>query len=356
MASHARSSDLMVDVMKLAAERLKRFETDTGQPLAWTQSGSLKVARRPEDVDVLEAEHGRARRFGLDAELISADAAHGLNPFLEPEGVSAVMRVGDDLYFEPSQIAIGFARGAEARGATVLPHTTVTEVAIDDARVTAVETDKGTIRTPVVVDAAGAWTRQVAAASGIRVPLVPTRHQLVVTEPLEGARADLPMVRIVDAAVYVRSCDGGLLWGGFEEGPRQFDMDALDARFQITDLELDRGVLRRLAEDVGKQLPVLLDAPVREHRGGLPTMTADGRHIIGPAPAAHGFFIAGGCNVAGLSAAPALGDLLAGWIVDGEPALDLAPLSIERFRAVPASEDELRQDAAWQYRHFYASA
>jgi hypothetical protein len=60
--------------------------------------------------------------------------------------------------------------------------------------------------------------------------------------------------------------------------------------------------------------------------------------------------------VAGLSAAPALGDLLAGWIVDGEPALDLAPLSIERFRAVPASEDELRQDAAWQYRHFYASA
>jgi 4-methylaminobutanoate oxidase (formaldehyde-forming) len=356
MAAHARSSDLMVEVMKLAGDNLKRFTEDTGQPLEWTQSGSLKVARRSEDVQALESEHARAHRFGLDVELISPDAAHRLNPFLEPEGVRVVMRVGDDLYFEPSQVAIGFARGSEAYGATVLPHTTVTRVDIEDAHVTAVETDKGTIRTPVVVDAAGAWTRQVAAASGIRIPLVATRHQLIVTEPLDGARADLPMVRIMDAAVYVRPCDGGLLWGGFEESPRQFDMDSLGATFQISDLELDREVLRRLADDVKRQMPVLLDAPVREHRGGLPTMTADGQHIIGPAPAARGFFIAGGCNVAGLSAAPALGDLLAAWIVDGEPTLDLTPLSIERFRRRSTSEERLRKDAAWQYRHFYGFA
>src|SRR6266571_3235779 len=71
MAAHARSSDLMVEVMKLAGEKLKRFSEDTGQPLEWTRSGSLKVARRPEDAEVLESEHARARSFGLDAELIS---------------------------------------------------------------------------------------------------------------------------------------------------------------------------------------------------------------------------------------------------------------------------------------------
>src|SRR6266704_3639007 len=75
MAAHARSSDLMVEVMKLA-EKLKRFGVDTGQPLEWTQAGSLKVARRPEDVEVLESEHARARRLGLDVELISPEAAH----------------------------------------------------------------------------------------------------------------------------------------------------------------------------------------------------------------------------------------------------------------------------------------
>lgn len=356
LAAHARSTDLMVEVMLLASERIKRFTRDTGQPLDWVQSGSLKVARREQDNAVLEQEHERLRRLGLDAELIHAEAAHRLNPFLQPEGVTAVMWVGNDLYFDPSQVAIGFALGAEARGARLSPRTTVTGVRIEDGSVTAVETDRGSIETPVVVDAAGAWTRQVAASSGIRVPLVPTRHQLFVTEPIPGARADLPMVRIMDAAVYVRPCDGGFLWGGFEAGPRQFEMDELGPSFQIKETPLDADVLNRLAEDVKAQLPVLREAPIREHRGGLPTMTADGRHILGPVPAAKGFFVASGCNVAGLSASPAIGELLAEWIVDGSPALDLSPLSITRFADGAPAEDSLRRDAAWQYRNFYVSA
>ena len=284
LVAHARSTDLMVELVKLAAEGIERFTADTGQPLDWTRSGSLKVARRAEDADVLEAELARVVRHGLDAEQIEPDEARRLNPLLETDGVLAVLRLADDLYFDPAQVAIGFARGAEAHGATLLPHTTVTRVVVEDGRVSAVETDRGSIRTPVVVDAAGAWTRQVAEAAGIHIPLVPTRHQLFVTEPVDGVRADLPIVRIMDAAVYVRPCDGGLLWGVFEEGPQQIDVDAQRPGFQIRDLALDADVLRRAAEDVRAQLPVLRDAAVREHRGGLPTMTADGQHIVGPAP------------------------------------------------------------------------
>ena len=259
MAAQVRPSDLMVQLMKLAREKLTRFAEDTGQPLEWRRPGSLKVARRAQDVQVLESEHARARRFGLETELISPEEAHRLNPFLQAAGVLAVMHVPEDLYFEPSQVAIGFAGGAQAHGASILPHTTVTRVQIEDRQVTAVETDKGTIRTPVVVDAAGAWTRQVAAASDIRIPIVPTRHQLFTTEPVPGVHADLPMVRIMDAAVYMRPCEGGLLWGGFEEGPLQFDMDALASSFQIKDMELDPDVLWRLAEEVKAQLPILRD-------------------------------------------------------------------------------------------------
>jgi 4-methylaminobutanoate oxidase (formaldehyde-forming) len=184
---------------------------------------------------------------------------------------------------------------------------------------------------------------------------VPTRHQLFVTEPLGGVRADLPIVRIMDAAVYVRPCDGGLLWGGYEEKPRLFDMDLLGPDFEIAATPLDADVLWRLADDVRRQLPVLGDAGVREHRGGLPTMTADGQHLVGPAPAAHGFFIAGGCNVAGLSISPAIGDALAAWIVEGAPPLDLGPLSITRFDGDGISEEQLERSAAWQYRHFYGA-
>jgi 4-methylaminobutanoate oxidase (formaldehyde-forming) len=356
LVAHARSTDLMVQVMLMASERIERFSDDTGEPLDWVRSGSLKVARRPEDVAVLEDEHDRLRRFGLDAELVSPEEASELNPFLESDGVLRVMRVGDDMYFDPAQVAIGFVRGAEARGARLAPQTTVTGVRVEERQVTTVETDDGPISTGIVVDAAGAWTRQVAAASGIRVPLVPTRHQLVVTEPVPNARADLPMVRIMDAAVYVRPCEGGFLWGGFEEGPRQFDMDELGPGFGMEQTPLDLSVLRRMADQVRAQLPVLSEAPVKEHRGGLPTMTADGRHILGPVPAAEGFYVASGCNVAGLSASPAIGELLAAWIVDGEPPLDLTPLSIERFAGDTSSEDDLRRDAARQYHSFYVSA
>ena len=355
MAAHARASDLMAGLMSSASARLRRFTEDTGEPLSWTQCGSVKVARRPGDARVLETELGRALRLGLDARLISPEAAHRLNPFLEPAGVVAVLWVGEDLYFDPAQVAVGFARGAQARGASILAHTTVTGVEIIDGGVTAVESERGRIRTPVVVDAAGAWTRQIAAMSGIRVPMVPTRHQLFITEPLRGVKADLPMVRIMDAGVYVRPCEGGLLWGVFEEDPRQFDMDELDGRFQIAELDLDPEVLWRAAEEVARQLPALRAAGVREHRGGLPTMTADGQHIVGPAPAAEGFFIAGGCNVAGLSIAPAIGDALANWITEGAPPIDLAELSLERFRSDTSSEEQLQEKTLWRYRHFYGS-
>jgi 4-methylaminobutanoate oxidase (formaldehyde-forming) len=355
MAAHARASDLMIALMRSAGAKLRSFSEDTGEPLALTRSGSLKVARRPPDAEVLAAEHERARRFGLDAELLSPEEAHRRNPLLQSAGVEAVLWVADDLYFEPSQVAIGFARAAGRLGATLLPHTTVTRVDIRDGHVTGVETDRGWIAAPVVVDAAGAWTRQVATLSGIEVPLVATRHQLVVTEPLDGVQADLPMVRIMDAAVYARPCHGGLLWGVFEEGPLQVDIDRLGSGFRVADLQLDRAVLERAALDVEPQLPVLRHAAVREHRGGLPTMTADGRHIVGPAPAVLGFFVASGCNVAGLSIAPALGDALAAWIVDGAPPYDLAPLALERFRGPPQPEDVLARETAWQYRHFYGA-
>jgi 4-methylaminobutanoate oxidase (formaldehyde-forming) len=318
-------------------------------------SGSLKIARRPQDAQVIVDDVARGRRMGLDVEQISPEEASRLNAFLQPEGISAAMYVGNDMYFDPAQVAVGFARAAEANGATLLPQTAVSRVNIEAGRVTGVDTDHGAIRAPVVVDAAGAWTRQVAEASGIRVPLVPTGHQLFVTEPLAGVRPDLPMIRIMDAAVYVRPCEGGLLWGVFEEDPRFFDMHKLGPRFHVKDTPLDAEILKRAADDVKVQLPILRTAQVREHRGGIPTMTADGEHIVGPAPAAQGFFFASGCNVAGLSISPAIGEALATWIVDGHPPMDLSPLSVARFGDGAWLERHIRKEAAWQYRHFYGA-
>jgi glycine/D-amino acid oxidase-like deaminating enzyme len=355
MVSCVRKGDLMISLIKDACRKIEAFTEDTGQPLDWMHSGSLKIARRPQDSEVIKADFERGQRMGLDVELISPEQASRLNPFLRPSGVVAAMRIGDDRYFDPSQVAVGFARAAAARGVAVLPKTDVLAVNIELGKVTGVTTAKGAIEAPVVVDAAGAWTRQVAEVSGLRVPLVPTRQQLIVTQPIDGARADLPMIRIMDAAVYMRPCLGGFLWGVYEEQPRFFEMQSLGASFDIKDMPLDIEVLRSAAAEVKDQLPILQTAQVREFRGGIPTMTADGHHILGPAPGAEGFYFASGCNVAGLSISPTIGEALAAWIVDGKPPVDLTPMSATRFKDKAWHEQQLRLDAAWQYRHFYGA-
>ena len=179
MVSCVRKSELMIELIKLAAGRIERFTEETGQPLDWVRSGSLKVARRAQDVTVIEGDIVRARRLGLDVERISPEEAHRLNPFLEPDGVAAVMRVGDDMYFNPAQVAVGFARGAEAGGAILLPHTAVTRVLIERGKVTGVETSgerstgrssstppvPGRARSPRPADCASHWCRRPSSSS-----------------------------------------------------------------------------------------------------------------------------------------------------------------------------------------------
>ncbi len=353
LAATVRNTDLMTDVASRAAAMLVDFEAETGHALGIVRSGSLKLAREPEDVAVLQREVERGRRHGLGTSLLTADDACRLNPLVRPEGVLAAMHVPSDLYFEPSQVAIGLAIAAAAHGAMLQPETTVTGVIREGDRVRGVETERGRILADVVVDAAGAWAGQVAAQAGVRVPLVPMRHQLLITGPLPGVRADLPMVRLIDAAVYVRPCWGGLLVGGYESEPLAIDIDSLPASFEMRDTPLDLAVLRALIDKVVAQLPILRDAPVLVHRGGVPTMTVDGQHVVGPVPGVDGFFMAAGCNVAGLSVSPMIGLLLAEWILDGKPSLDLSPMAVDRFGAAWTDQAVVRQAAMDHYTSFY---
>src|SRR5260221_10686684 len=96
-----------------------------------------------------------------------------------------------------------------------------------------------------------------------------------------GWRASRPAnVRIMDAAVYMRPCQGGFLWGVYGETPRFFDMESLGTTFDIKDMPLDIEVLLSAAAEVREQLPILQTPKVGELRGGIPTMTADVHHIL----------------------------------------------------------------------------
>jgi len=353
LAGTIRTTDLMTEVASRAATMLVEFEAATGQSLGIVRSGSLKLARTAEDVAILETDVERGRRHGLGTTLVEPAEVRRLNPLVESDGLLAAMHVPTDIYFEPAQVAISLAVAAAAAGAVLLPETPVTGIRRQGGRVSGVDTERGPLSAESVVVAAGAWANEVLATGGVRVPLVPMRHQLFITEPLPEVRPDLPFIRIVDANVYVRPCWGGLLFGGYESEPLAMDGGRLTATFEMRDTPLDLGVLRGLVADVSSQLPILRNAPIRTHRGGVPTLTVDGQHILGPVPGVDGLYVAAGCNVAGLSVSPMIGLLLAEWILDGGPSLDLAPMAVDRFGPEWADERVVREAAARHYRSFY---
>ncbi|HEY3079436.1 MAG TPA: FAD-binding oxidoreductase [Chloroflexota bacterium] len=355
LTQQLRATEPMAHLARRACDLIESFQADTGQPMEFHRSGSVKLARLPEHVEQLEAELERAGRWGLRLGRLEPSELPKLSPFVRPDGVLFATHNPDDLYLEPGQIPRGYARAAVDRGASLVEHTPVRRLLLANDRVAGVETPRGEIRAPLVVDAAGAWTRPIAETGGARPALVPTRHQLLITQPLDGVRPEQPIVRVVDANVYVRPERGGLMLGGYEDDPRQYDGASLGDGFQIADLELDLGVLRRLADRVVAQLPVFQDVfargLIREHRGGLPTVTPDGRLLVGPLGAVPGLYVASGCNVGGLSTAPAIGEALAELIALGRTRLDLSELWPDRFG--PEYGDQVRLRAACQREYAY---
>ena len=355
LTSQARGTDLMTQLAKRAVRKIEGFEAETGEKIVFHQPGALKIARLPEHVEQIKREVERGRRMGTGIEMISPDEARAMNPFLHTTGILGAIYSPTDLYLEPSQIPNLYARAAERLGVTMLPHTLVTGIATRNGAVSGVETEHGTIRCATVVDAAGAWLRAVAALSGAKVAVVPTRHQLLITEPIDGVDATQPITRIIDVNVYARPDEAGLMLGGYEQTPLQYDAQALPARFDVADLPLDLGVLRGFADSVREQLPVFQRVPheigLRVHRGGLPTMTADGEHTVGPVPGVRGLYVAGGCCVGGLSIAPAIGEALAAWITDGAPPMDLSPLAPGREGTM--DEETLKLACRLHYAHHY---
>jgi 4-methylaminobutanoate oxidase (formaldehyde-forming) len=354
LTQQIRTDDVMTRLAMGSVSKIEQFAEETGEPLAFHQSGSLKLARTPEFVEQIHGEIERGQALGLDIQPVTPAEAERLAPFLHADSALALWYTATDLYLEPGDLPRAYVRAAEGLGATVLPHTPVTAIGTRDGAIERVATDQGEIATPVVVDAAGAWARLVAEMTGIRVPIVPTRHQLYITRPIDGVSAEQPIVRVLDVNVYVRPERGGLMLGGYEPDPLQVDVRALPADFQIQDLALDVEPLRRLTNAVHQEFPVLRDAEIDEFRGGLPTMTADGRHIIDQVPGIKGFFVASGCCVGGLSISPAVGEVLAAWVIDGQPALDLSSLSISRFGPELASDERLREACLWRYAHHYS--
>jgi 4-methylaminobutanoate oxidase (formaldehyde-forming) len=336
-----------------ACEAFERFESEMGRTVDFHRSGSLRAAYTDAAVERVRIAQATADGLGIEARLIDAAEAERLAPHFKPGAAMRILHVPSDGWVDPAKVAVGFATRAGELGARLLPFTPVQALLGEGGRATGVATPRGEIRAPVVVDAAGGWAARVAAGAGIALPLVPVRHQLFITEPIAGVEPLQPIVRLVEASVYVRYEQGGLLFGGYEDHPRVLGREGLAPGFEIAALELDQGVLRALVNEVAEHFPALREAKIAIHRGGAPTMTPDGRPIVGRVPGLDGLFVASGCCVGGLSLSPATGRALADLIVDGKSDPDLTPISVERFGRAPRDPAALESACVAQYARRY---
>jgi glycine/D-amino acid oxidase-like deaminating enzyme len=356
LTSKVASTEVMVRLVDEAVERLARFEAETGRRLGWRRVGAMRVVLTESGEAAIRHNTEVARAAGVPVEILSGSEAERLAPHFRAGPARLITFSPQDGYFEPPLVAPAFAGAAADGGATVLTHTEVTAILHHGGRVGGVSTPRGDIRAAVVVDAAGAWARMVGHLAGARVPVVPTRHQLFITAPLPGLLPSHPIVRIHEPSVYTRPASGGLMLGGYEDEPLQLDPARQAAGFRIADVPLDVAVLRGLAAEVKAHFPDLDGIALQEHRGGLPTMSPDGRHIVGPVPGVAGLFLATACNVGGLSISASVGRALADLIVDGHSEPDLGLFAVDRFQGRFETEAALADACRDQYGRKYTKA
>lgn len=332
-------------LQRRSVELLERFDQEVGPGLEITHAGSLHLAVSEGVADHLRADVDGARRAGAAVDLLDPSEIEGRWPTLDPDGVVAASWTPGDVYFRPGSLPRSYLDAAIRQGVEVRGNSPVERIEPFPGGIRVV-TPSGPIDADVIVDAAGAWMSSVAKTAGIRVPLVPVRHQLLVTEPVAGHR-DAPIVRIMDTHTYTRPSDGGVLVGGYEPHPLAID----DLPGSVDELTLDLEVPRALMRSAARWVRPLRDARIGELRGGIPTMTADGRMLFGWIPAVPGLLVIGGCNVGGLSVSAAVGESAAALVRGEEPAFDLSPFDPMRFTGV--SDEEVRLEALARYAARY---
>jgi glycine/D-amino acid oxidase-like deaminating enzyme len=343
-----QADELRTRLARRSIERACSFADWAGVPLDVVRSSSFLIARTDAHGNYLLLEAGQSRAWGADVR----EARPPVLSYYRGDGSELALSCPEDVYIEePADLITAYVAAGKVAGMQLLEHEPVIGVTLSGGKVAGVETARRTIAAPVVVDAAGAWTRQVAELAGGEVAVAPVRHQLLITERSAEVDPADPIVRVVDAAVYLRPARGGLMVGGFEPDPLAVDPRAEPAQFSTDDLDLDLGVLRKLAGQVAGEAPLAGAGPVAVHRGGLFTMSPDGRFVAGPLPDVPGLWVASGCNGSGFSSSLAIGEALAGWICGLPGSLDIGALSPARFGAV--TEEALIADGSWQYAHYY---
>ncbi len=329
LVGQLRGSLSLTRMMMNSVELYRTLGEEVGLETGWREVGSLRLASSAERMAELRRQADWAETFGLGLHLISAAEARDLFPIMSTDGVHGAAYLPTDGFLDPSQVTLALAKGARQRGATIYTDTRVSAIRVERGRVVGVQTSRGPIECEVVVNAGGIYAHEIGQLAGVTVPIIPMAHQYVITGDLELPR-DLPTMRDPSLLVYYRGESGGLVFGGYERNPAPWGLRGIAADFNNQLLAEDWDRFADIFEAATTRVPALANAEVRQLINGPEAFTPDGEFILGPS-AVDGFWVAAGFCAHGIAGSGGMGQLMAQWIIDGQPGLDTWEMDSRRF-------------------------
>ncbi|MFT4010124.1 MAG: FAD-dependent oxidoreductase [Nocardioidaceae bacterium] len=343
LVGQLRASESGTRLVQYSAQLYRQLEAEVGLATGYKQCGGLTVARTEDRMTQLKRTLATAEAYSLECELLTPEQAAERYPLIRTDDLAGAIWLPGDGKANPTDLTLALAKGARLGGTRIFEKTRVLSVTVADGSVTGVRTDRGDIEAEVVVNCAGQWAKQVGAMVGVDVPLHSAEHFYVVTEPFEGVRPDLPVLRDPDGYTYFKEEVGGLVVGGFEpEAKPWVAPDQIPYPFEFQLLDEDWEHFSVLMDSAVHRVPVLAETGIRKFYNGPESFTPDNQFVMGEAPGVRGFFVGAGFNSVGIASAGGAGRALAEWIVAGEPTMDLTSVDLRRFSPFNADNEWLR--------------
>jgi len=352
LVGQLRTSRNTTRMLTHSVELYDRLEAETGQAIDWKKYGSLRLACSEEREMENKRSLTMAKSFGLEMQWLSPGEAQTLFPIMSLEDVRSAVYIPSDGYIDPAGVCQALAKGARDRGATFVAGERVTGFRIENRTVKSIETDKGGWTCGLVVNCAGMWGHEVGRLAGVRVPAFAVEHQYLITDPIPDMPKRMPTMRDPDHLVYYKPEVRGLVVGGYEPDTKAFATTGIPRTFAQELLPSNFDRFEQIAKLAAKRTPVINTVGVRELINGPIPYSADADFVMGKVPELENFYVSTGF-LYGIAAGGGAGRMMAEWIVDGAPSLNLWPLDVRRFSFHHTTRHFMYPRAVELYGHHY---
>lgn len=307
-------ADLSFQLEAIAVHR--RFQDEFGTDLH--ASGSLLLWRSAGEAQAARERLGFHADRGVTVEALGPDELRREFPYLAVDDVVLGTYTTVDPWATPLATVRRLADAVRARGVVIREGARVIDVETDGNRVQRVVTQDGGVAAGSVINAAGAWARDLGELNGVRVAVSPRKRQTFILEPPPGVPSDSAFIMEEADDFYCKTRAEGLI------------MVCGQPPAETLDDAVEWGYLDDALSRTERRIPAARSMPIVGAWAGIRPVSPDGKPSLGPAPDLQGYYVAGGFGGQGFTQGPLGGRLVAELITTGRPSLDLAPFRPDR--------------------------